>query len=92
VAGIVWPGPVLRRRAGRPAPLGAPVSAIAARMRETVAPRSCVLTWWSPGPGEFSARVVLDDGTVRDFYSPFELARFLGTPTPNRRAPAHGLR
>jgi hypothetical protein len=69
-----------------------------ARLRQSAAPHRCLLTWWSPGPGEFSARVVLDDGTLRDFDSPFELARFLGAPTRNLPTPTpeahslHGLR
>jgi hypothetical protein len=64
----------------------------AAHMREAVAPRRCLLTWWVPSPGGFSARVVLDDGTLHDFDSPFELARFLGAPTRPAGAPPRGLR
>ena len=42
----------------------------------------CLLTVWSPRPGAFSARAVLDDGTLHDFDSPFELVRFLTIPAP----------
>jgi hypothetical protein len=39
-----------------------------------------LLSVWCPRVGEFMARVVLDDGSLRDFDSPFELVRFLATP------------
>ena len=45
------------------------------------APRQCLLTVWCPRPGEFAARVVLADGQLHDFDSPFELLRFLVRPT-----------
>jgi len=63
-----------------------------ARLRTHAPPRRCLLTWWSAAPGEFSARVVLEDGRLLDFDSPFELARFLGIPIPNAAAPPSGLR
>lgn len=47
----------------------------------TAAPRQLLLTVWCPRVGEFSARVVLADGSLRDFDSPFELMRFLAAPT-----------
>ena len=62
------------------------------RLRAIAVPRRGLLTWWSPGPGEFSARVVLDDGSLRDFDSPFELVRFLGTPISTEPAASGGLR
>jgi hypothetical protein len=44
--------------------------------------------------GEFMARVVLDDGSLRDFDSPFELVRFLAAPPVPPLPPAEttGLR
>jgi hypothetical protein len=39
-----------------------------------------LLSVWCPRVGEFMARVVLDDGSLRDFDSPFELVRFLAAP------------
>jgi hypothetical protein len=62
------------------------------RLRALAVPRCGLLTWWAPGPGAFSARVVLDDGSLLDFDSPFELARFLCTPMPNTPAAPDGLR
>ncbi|WP_457349882.1 hypothetical protein [Roseateles sp. P5_D6] len=62
------------------------------RLRALAAPRCGLLSWWAPGPGAFSARVVLDDGSQRDFDSPFELARFLSTPMSNAPATSSGLR
>ena len=47
-----------------------------------VAPRQVLLSVWSHGSGAFAARVVLADGSVRDFQDPFELVRFLATPIP----------
>lgn len=44
------------------------------------APRCCMLTVWSTGDAGFAARAVLMDGTLHDFTSPFELARFLSSP------------
>lgn len=55
------------------------------------ASRQFLLTVWCPRPGEFAARVVLADGTLRDFDNPFELLRFLARPTPPP-APTPGLR
>lgn len=46
------------------------------------APRQLLLTVWCPRPGEFAARALLADGSLRDFDSPFELARFLAQPLP----------
>ncbi|WP_457426236.1 hypothetical protein [Roseateles sp. P5_E7] len=69
-----------------------PMDENTSRLRALTAPRRGLLTWWSPGPGEFSARVVLDDGSLRDFDSPFELARFLSTPMSNAPAASSGLR
>ncbi|RZJ08789.1 MAG: hypothetical protein EOP39_13055 [Rubrivivax sp.] len=63
-----------------------------ARLRALAAPRRGLLTWWTPAPGEFSARLVLDDGSMHDFDSPFELARFLSTPMSNAPATSSGLR
>lgn len=48
--------------------------------RDPGSARRLLLTVWLPRPGEFSARAVLDDGTLRDFESPFELVRFLSSP------------
>lgn len=45
-------------------------------------PRQLLLTVWCPRAGEFAARVLLADGSVRDFDSPFELVRFLAAPAP----------
>jgi hypothetical protein len=63
------------------------------------ATRQLVLTVWSSPGGEFAARAVLADGSVHDFASPFELARFLAArpprpaPTPPKHvAPRRGLR
>ncbi|KQW42424.1 MULTISPECIES: hypothetical protein [unclassified Roseateles] len=64
----------------------------AAHLRTHAPPRRCLLTWWSAAPGEFSARVVLEDGRLLDFDSPFELARFLGIPMSNAPATSTGLR
>jgi hypothetical protein len=64
----------------------------AARLRAHAAPRRGLLTWWSPAPGKFSARVVLEDGRLLDFDSPFELVRFLGIPIPNAAPASTGLR
>jgi hypothetical protein len=69
-----------------------PLDDTTARLRALAAPRCGLLTWWSPGTGEFSARVVLEDGRLLDFDSPFELARFLGTPTSAEPAAPGGLR
>lgn len=46
----------------------------------TPATRQVLLSVWCPRVGEFAARVVLADGTLRDFDSPFELMRFLAAP------------
>lgn len=43
--------------------------------------RQLLLSVWCPRVGEFTARVVQADGSVLDFDSPFELARFLATPS-----------
>jgi hypothetical protein len=60
-----------------------------------------VLTVWCSRSGEFAVRVVLPNGTLQDFASPFELARFVaalarslpGPPGPaDSGPPAHGLR
>lgn len=48
--------------------------------------RCCLLTVWSTGEAGFAARVVLMDGTLQDFTSPFELARFLSLPLTARSA------
>lgn len=62
-----------------------------ATLREGAPASRCLLTVWSPRPGAFSARAVFDDGTLRDFDSPFELVRFLSHPVlPVGSAP--GLR
>ncbi len=53
--------------------------------------RQFLLTVWSPRPGEFAARAVLADGTLRDFDNPFELVRFLAQPAP-APPPTPGLR
>ncbi len=58
-------------------------------------PRCCLLTVWSTGNAGFAARAVLMDGTLHDFTSPFELARFLSSPlaAPVSPTPARpGLR
>jgi len=60
----------------------APVSCAVATLRAAAPACRCLLTVWSPRPGAFSARLVLDDGTLHDFDSPFELARFLAQPPP----------
>ena len=52
------------------------------------ATRQLVLTVWCHRPGEFAARAVLADGTLRDFDSPFELVRFLAAPPVRPGAPA----
>jgi hypothetical protein len=46
------------------------------------------------GGGEWSARVVLADGSQHDFHTPFELARFFARPSPAAPAPqaTRGLR
>lgn len=44
------------------------------------ATRQMLLSVCCPRVGEFRARVVLDDGSLLDFDSPFELVRFLATP------------
>ena len=54
-------------------------------------PRQLLLSVWCPRPGEFAARAVLADGSVRDFRDPFELVRFLSRPSPPT-APTPGLR
>lgn len=64
---------------------------------EAVVPAShqLLLTVWCLRPGEFAARAVLADGTLRDFDSPFELVRFLARPPPVPPPPApppQGLR
>lgn len=64
--------------AGEPCP--APPSA--------AAPRQLLMTVWQPGPGAFAARVLLADGSLHEFDSPFELVRFLGRPPPPEPAPA----
>ena len=69
-----------------------PIDESTTRLRTHASPRRGLLTWWSPGPGEFSARVVLEDGRLLDFDSPFELARFLGIPIRNAPATPTGLR
>jgi hypothetical protein len=54
-----------------------------------------LLTVWSTGNAGFAARAVLMDGTLHDFTSPFELARFLSSPlaAPVSPTPARpGLR
>jgi hypothetical protein len=55
------------------------------------ATRQVLLTVWCPRVGEFMARVVLADGSLRDFDCPFELVRFLATP-PVPPAGTSGLR
>ncbi len=69
-----------------PCPLDAASFVLAGR----VPLRCCLLTVWSTGPAGFAARAVLLDGTLRDFTSPFELARFLGSPMAASEAPAPG--
>lgn len=59
--------------------------------RDPASARRLFLTVWSPRPGEFSARAVLDDGSLRDFDSPFELVRFLSSPVASARM-EQGLR
>jgi hypothetical protein len=54
-------------------------------------PRQLLLSVWCTRPGEFAARAVLADGSVRDFKDPFELVRFLSRPLPPT-APTPGLR
>ncbi|MCB1996158.1 MAG: hypothetical protein KDG57_09830 [Rhodoferax sp.] len=54
-------------------------------------PWQLVLTVWYPAKGEFRARAVMADGSLRDFDSPFELARFLYRPPPASPLPS-GLR
>ncbi len=60
----------------------------------TPATRQMLLSVWCPRVGEFMARVVLDDGSLRDFDSPFELVRFLAAPPVSPLPPAEttGLR
>lgn len=53
--------------------------------------RQLLMTVWCPRPGEFAARVVLADGTLHDFDSPFELLRFLARPVAPP-SPTPGLR
>lgn len=53
----------------------------------TTPPRCCLLTVWSTGEAGFAARALLMDGTLHDFTSPFELARFLSLPLAARAAP-----
>lgn len=53
----------------------------------TTPPRCCLLTVWSTGEAGFAARAVLMDGTLHDFTSPFELARFLSLPLAAQTAP-----
>jgi hypothetical protein len=59
--------------------------------RDPSSARRLLLTVWTPRPGAFSARAVLDDGTLRDFDSPFELVRFLSSPVAPARL-EQGLR
>lgn len=67
-----------------------PAAAMATR---AAPPRCCLLTVWSTGDAGFAARAVLMDGTLHDFTSPFELARFLSSPLALPTPPAqHGLR
>jgi hypothetical protein len=58
------------------------------------ATRQLLLSVWCPRPGEFAARAVLADGTLRDFDNPFELVRFLSAPPPptGPAAATQGLR
>lgn len=60
----------------------------------SAAPRQVLLSVWCPRVGEFTARVVLEDGSVLHFDSPFELVRYLATPPVPPMAPAEtsGLR
>jgi hypothetical protein len=55
------------------------------------ATRQLLLSVWCPRVGDFAARVVLADGSLRDFDSPFELVRFLAAP-PVPPGEAKGLR
>jgi hypothetical protein len=51
------------------------------------------LTLARPGVAAWHARVTLPDHSVRDFASPFELARYLSSPLmPQRRLDRSGLR
>ena len=59
--------------------------------RADLHPRQLLLSVWCSRPGEFAARAVLDDGSVRDFRDPFELVRFLSRPAPPA-GPTPGLR
>jgi hypothetical protein len=73
-------------------PAGAAGAAPEAAMEPRPTPvRQLLLTVWCPRPGEFVARALLPDGTLREFTSPFELVRFLARPEPPPPA-APGLR
>lgn len=78
------------RRPPAPPP-AAPRRPAAAVPPVATASRQLLMTVWCPRPGEFAARVVLADGTLHDFDSPFELLRFLSRPT-SPPAPTPGLR
>lgn len=64
-----------------------PAAGMAAR---AAPPRCCLLTVWSTGEAGFAARAMLMDGTLHDFTSPFELARFLGSPLAAPLTPTPG--
>lgn len=55
-------------------------------------PRQFLLTVWWGAAGDFRARAVLADGSLRDFDSPFELARFLSQPPGPQAGAPPGLR
>jgi hypothetical protein len=44
------------------------------------APRVMLITWWATADGAWTARLVGPEGELRNFCSPFELARYLSTP------------
>jgi hypothetical protein len=75
--------PSLRRAVASTARPGTP-----ARGPTGPATRQLVLTLWCARAGEFAARAVLADGSVRDFDNPFELLRFISTPVLPPAAPA----
>lgn len=58
------------------------MTATAGMLRAAAPACRCLLTVWSSRPGDFSARAVMDDGTLRDFDSAFELVRFLTSTAP----------
>jgi hypothetical protein len=72
----------------RKEPAGSPMNIPAPTPPAT---RQLLLSVWCPRVGEFSARVVLADGSLREFDSPFELVRFLAAP-PVPPAGGDGLR